>query len=850
MDLVKYSFEVGEQILARRSQADRKRLGQFLTPPTIARYMARQLGPFCDGDTILDPAIGSGVLVSAIIEHLIAAGNPVTLHIDGYEIDPELAQVAVEALERVTTTAAKAGIIVHTKIYNDDFTIEQTSLGPLFDTLAGSRRAYHHIIANPPYFKLNKEDYFKLNKEDSGTHIAGPQIQEHTNIYTLFMALSLELLTPLGRACFIVPRSFCSGAYFANFRKKFIQQALPVSTHLFESRDTVFKHNEVLQENIILTFRKQAIAPTQATRVFHVNISTSQSDADLVEHTVKQKVASSYFLGKRNGTVFFRLPVSELDKHIIDTVDLWPGSLQKFDLAVSTGPVVPFRAEAFLTEETDFKTTAAVPLLWMHNVRKQHIEWPVYKGNKRQGILLAAAAKKLLVPVQNYVLLRRFSAKEETRRLVAAPFIAQQFSAGLDCQWVGLENHLNYIYRKQRELTVEETMGLSALLNSALMDRYFRIVNGNTQVNAAELRALPLPPWEVIHQIGQAVAANDLTSDIEQVVFALLRQTGYLSKTFPTIKETRITMSKIQEAQHILRVLGLPTAQQNEIAALTLLALAHLSEDTPWNEARNPSLRIHDILIEIGKRYGREYAENTRETIRRQVIHQFEQAGLIIRNPDEPGLPTNSPRTHYALNELTLDTVRAYGSPRWTLAVETFTASKGALLDVYQKARDLHTVPLRLAEGEVYHLSPGQHNELQVAIVEEFGPRFAPGSLLLYLGDTADKILILDETKFANLGVLITNHDKLPDIVLYDEERDWVFLVEAVTSHGPISPKRRLELEQMFADCASILIYVTAFPDFATYKGFASDIAWETEVWIAEIPDHLIHFNGGHFLGQ
>ncbi|HOT89997.1 MAG TPA: BsuBI/PstI family type II restriction endonuclease [Anaerolineae bacterium] len=842
MDIVQYSFDVGERILARRSQAERKHLGQFLTPPAVARYMARQLGPFRESDAILDPAIGSGVLVCAVIERLMAEGNPLTLQIDGYEVDPELARATTEILEKVAPIAEEAGINIRMRILNRDFTSEGTSLGPLFDSAGGFSRTYDHVIANPPYFKLNKEDH--------RIQIAGRQVPGHTNIYTLFMALSLNLLVSWGWACFIVPRSFCSGAYFATFRKDFIHQALPVSIHLFESRNTVFKHYEVLQENIILTFQKQATVSRSATRVFHVNISTSQDGVDFIDRLTKHKVASTYFLGKRDGATFFRLPVNELDRHIIDTVDLWSGSLQKFGLAVSTGPVVAFRAKAFLVERTDLKVTEAVPLLWIHNVHKQQIEWPVCRGNKPQSILLAAMDKKLLVPVRNYVLLRRFSAKEERRRLTAAPLIARQFSSGLGCQWIGLENHLNYIYRKQGELTVEETIGLSALLNSALMDRYFRIVNGNTQVNAAELRALPLPPWEVIQQIGQTIAASDSNPDIDQIVFTLLRKTGYLSKTFPTIKETRITMNKIQEAQEILRLFGLPAAQQNEISALTLLALAHLSENTPWNEARNPSLRIHDILVAIGELYGREYAENTRETIRRQVIHQFEQAGLIVRNPDDPGLPTNSPRTHYALNELTLDTLRAYGSPQWRQALETFVVSKGTLLDVYQRSRDFHKVPLRLAEGEVYHLSPGRHNALQAAIVEEFGPRFAPGALLLYLGDTTNKILILDEAKFANLGVLITNHDKLPDIVLYDEERDRVFLIEAVTSHGPISPKRRLELEEMFANCASIIIYITAFPDFATYKSFADVIAWETEVWIAETPDHLIHFNGEHFLDQ
>jgi len=298
-----------------------------------------------------------------------------------------------------------------------------------------------------------------------------------------------------------------------------------------------------------------------------------------------------------------------------------------------------------------------------------------------------------------------------------------------------------------------------------------------------------------------------------------------------------------------LQTLGLPPAQQNEISALTLLALAQLSEDTPWSEAECHNLRIHDILIEIKERYGREYAENTRETVRRQVIHQFEQAGLVLRNPDDLSLPTNSPRTHYALSEMALKAIRAYGSKQWAEAVQIFTDSVGTLLEVYQRKRDQHKIPLRLASGEEFKLSPGKHNELQAAVVTEFGPRFAPGAVLLYLGDTENKKLVLNEEGFESLGVLATSHDKLPDVVLYDKERRWLFLVEAVTSHGPVSPKRRLELEKMFEGCSTGLIFVTAFPDFAAFKNFLNEIAWDTEVWLAEMPDHLIHYNGDRFLG-
>jgi len=856
MNLVIDSFKAGEHILAGRPVQQRKALGQFLTPPIIARYLARQLKPIRDGDHILDPAIGSGVLACAVLERVIQAQDvnapPLTLYIEGYEVDPELAQVARECLAHARESAASYGIDLYTVVHDADFILAHTSPGPLFQ--CPDARHYDHIIANPPYFKLNKQD---------------PRVQAmlaqtigYSNIYALFIARALKLLHPSARASFIVPRSFCSGSYFSAFRKHFMQQALPVAVHLFESRNMVFEHGAVLQENIIFTFRRRLQMVEAALfgndMPFQVAISTSRSAIDLEKGAPSQLIDAPLFLGRPNGALFFRLPTGDLDKELMQTVDAWPGSLHRYGLGVSTGPVVAFRARDYLVDKAAVDAGQAVPLLWMQNVQPQVVAWPVNKRNKPQGILLSAA-EKLLVPLRNYVLLRRFSAKEDRRRLIAAPLIAEQF---VQCgDQIGLENHVNYIYRQASApfgndapflngaLTIEEARGLSVLFNSALVDRYFRILNGNTQVNATELRALPLPPLAIIQQLGQAIVLTGEIPDLDALTFNVLREAGCLPPDFPTIKETRITMGKIQKAQQVLNDLGLPPAQQNEISALTLLVLAQLSENTPWNQVQRHSMRIHDMLNEMKDRYDRDYAENTRETVRRQVIHQFQQAGLVLRNPDAPGLPTNSPRTHYALSNLTLKTLQAYGTPGWKSAVQEFKCKKGALLEVYQKVRHQHKVPLRLADGRTFYLSPGEHNELQTLIIQEFGPRFAPGATVLYLGDTANKKLILEDEIFASLGALVPDHGKLPDVVLFDAERNWIFLIEAVISHGPISPKRYIELEKMFQDCSIGLVYVTAFLDFATFKSFLTKIAWETEVWVAEITGHLIHFNGDRFLG-
>lgn len=714
-DLVSYSLELGGQVLAKQPETQRKQNGQFFTPAAVARYMARQLGPIRAGDRVLDPAIGSGVLACAVIERAIAEGQPHEFWLDGYEIDPELGQTARQVLARAKTCAAQYDIVVHTQVHIGDFVLNSIPPAQPYLFLAENsgypnfQAQYDHIIANPPYFKLNSDD---PRVQATAGHIRG-----HTNIYTLFIALAAKMLTAQGQACFIVPRSFCSGVYFATFRQDLIQDILPVAVHLFESRQNTFKDDAILQENIILTFQRRQRRSIHLPSTARLSISTSKDTAALGNTPIRH-MSLNQFLGRRFGTLFFRLPTGELDEQIISMIDNWTGSLEQYGLNVSTGPVVPFRAQPWLMDIEAVKNGQAVPLLWMHHVKPQQVEWPVTNGHKPQGISLAKEAQPLLVRAANYVLLRRFSAKEEPRRLIAAPFLADRYLY----QWVGLENHLNYIYKKEGSLEIEEALGLSALFNSALLDRYFRIVNGNTQVNATELRVLPLPPLDLIKQIGREVFnENGSLIDIEAVVFSTLRNTGYLLPDFPLIRETRIIMGKIQEAQEVLKMLGLPLAQQNEISALTLLALAQLNEETPWPEAKRQTLRIHDILIEVKERYGREYAENTRETIRRQVIHQFEQAGLVARNPDDPTLATNSPRTHYALSDVAIRTIRAYQSDDWPQAVQDFIASRGTLLELYQKS--------------------------------------------------------------------------------------------------------------------------------LTFKNFLTEIAWETEVWLAEMPDHLIHFNGDRFLG-
>jgi len=309
-------------------------------------------------------------------------------------------------------------------------------------------------------------------------------------------------------------------------------------------------------------------------------------------------------------------------------------------------------------------------------------------------------------------------------------------------------------------------------------------------------------------------------------------------------------MGKLEEAQEILKQLGLPVPQQNELSAYTLLALCRIREDDSWDRTVRSSMKVsNDIMVFVEENYNKKYAPNTRETFRRQVLHQFLQAQIIDINPENKNLSTNSPRTHYALTEEALRVIQSYNTSEWEKELSHFLSNVGTLTETYTKKRSINQIPLILPNGIEINLSPGKHNEVQAAIINEFAPRFAKGGILLYLGDTAKKDLHIEYDTLKELCIPIDQHSKLPDVVILDKEKSWLFLIEAVTSHGPVSPKRIVELEELLTDCSMGKIYVSAFPNMSEFKKHSNSIAWDTEVWIMDIPDHMIHFNGDRFLG-
>lgn len=303
-------------------------------------------------------------------------------------------------------------------------------------------------------------------------------------------------------------------------------------------------------------------------------------------------------------------------------------------------------------------------------------------------------------------------------------------------------------------------------------------------------------------------------------------------------------MDKIQEARRFLQTVGMPKAQQADICCYVLLAMAGIKPDMSWNEAKNEWIRIHDIIQFANTHYGTTYAENSRETFRKQALHRFRTAALVEDN----GKPTNSPNYRYRLTDETLQLIKHMQTQEWEKSVSRFLKYHEKLVDIYASKKKMTMMPVRI-NGADFNFSAGKHNELQKAIIEEFAPRFAPHSECLYVGDTIEKDLVKNVDKLTELGFEITLHDKMPDVVLYKGDKDWIYFIESVTSVGPMDPKRILEIEDMTKGVTAGKIYVTAFLDFKTYKKFSEELAWETEVWIAELPEHMIHLNGDKFMG-
>ena len=771
---------------------------------------------------LLDPGAGAGALTAAFVEQVVGQPRlPREIEVDAWEIDDHLIPMLEQTLARSADLAKSRGVAFRARIHRSDF-VEDMCRRVATDLFGHNADSWDCVITNPPYRKVPANSRVAQILRSVGA--------DATNLYSAFLSLSQKALAPGGELVSITPRSFCNGRYFRDFRRAFLREMSIERIQLFEARDDAFGDDEVLQENIIIHARK---GPQQAE--VELRSSTGKALTDLAT----RMLAFDRIVHPHDAEAFVRIPTDRIGEELAEQMGLLKTSLGALGLSASTGRVVDFRVSSYLRQAVSNETA---PLVYPTHLDHGSVRWPK-AGKKPNAILRHDETESLLVPAGTYVLTKRFSSKEERRRVVAAVVDPDSLPGS---KW-GFENHLNFFHRDGRGLPARLAQGLSVFLNSTILDQFFRQLSGHTQVNVTDLRNLRYPTEDQLLKLGELTlreGVNQSTID-ELVTKVLFAMPPTRKRRADPVKKLR----RVDEAIAVLRAIGMPRQQTNERTALTLLGLLDLKPELPWSEAEAPLVGVTPLMDFFRTNFGKDYAPNTRETIRRQSIHQLLEAGHLLINPDQPERPTNSGNTVYQVTQRFLELVRSFESPSWTQALEQYLRELPPLKARYERERASRQIPVALPTGGVIQLSAGGQNKLIKPIIEEFGPRFTPGAKLLYIGDTTDKFVLFDESGFELLGLTLEEHGKMPDVVLHDRTRNWLVLVEAVTSHGPVDAKRRDELKRLFSGPRAGLVFVTAFLDRRSMTKYLDQISWETEVWVADAPSHLIHFDGERFLG-
>lgn len=305
----------------------------------------------------------------------------------------------------------------------------------------------------------------------------------------------------------------------------------------------------------------------------------------------------------------------------------------------------------------------------------------------------------------------------------------------------------------------------------------------------------------------------------------------------------------IEQARDALYALGFDKPQSNERSALTLLSLLGLRPGSSWANATRELRGVTPLMNWMAQHFDKHYAPNSRETVRRATLHQFVDAALVVLNPDDPARPINSGKSVYQVDELAFTLLRQYGTPEWDKGLPIYLKQRPGQQATYAAARDQAMIPVTLPDGAEIRLTPGGQNTLIRDILQQFCSRWTPGGRVLYVGDAGKSDPIFDVEGFAQYRIVLDKHGKLPDLVISLPDRGWLILVEAANAHGPIDSKRHSELKVLFENDLAGLVYVSCFSSRVAMRKYLSRIAWETEVWCAEDPTHLIHFNGERFLG-
>ncbi len=817
---------------------NRSAFGQYMTPAPISQFMASLFKNFNKDIKLLDAGAGLGSLTASFIERIVSKNNhPNKIKSTLYEIDPLLNSYLKTTISKCKALCLGSNIEFSSKVIKNDFIKAGSGLLCPAHMKNKMNVKYSHAILNPPYKKI-------LSSSDHRKWLRKIGI-ETSNLYTAFLSVAIMMLQEEGEIVAIIPRSFCNGQYFKPFREFLLREVAFKHIHVFESRTNAFKEDAVLQENIIF----HAIKGAKKDKVLITSTSTADfkiaskwkpgaSKLKYITEDMTQRVVSYDCIMKPNDPEhFIHIPTSEREQCVVARMSTFNNTLDELGLGIATGPIVDFRLKKDLRTNMELGTA---PLLYPVHFKNNNLKWPT-NSKKPNAIRISKISKKWLRPNKgHYIVIKRFTSKEEKRRIVATVY-----DSSLPGNLVGFDNKLNFFHKNQKGFSSDIAHGLAVYLNSTLLDLYFRQFNGNTQVNATDLRNILYPDIKILKKFGRAIKKQiPEQKEIDSLIDNVVEKTiGKVQMNPVTIKE------KIDGAINILKAFGLPRAQQNERSALTLLSLLALQPEENWIDAKQPLMGITPIMDFSRQSYGKEYAPNTRETFRRQTMHQFVDAGIAIYNPDQPNRPVNSPKACYQVSPAAFEVIICYETKKWEQSLGSFLKQNKTLSQKYAKERNMKMIPVEVAEGKEINLTPGSHSKLIKDIITEFAPRFAPGSEVIYVGDTGDKVGYFQLKKLKELGVTINKHGKMPDVVLYFKEKEWLLLIESVTSHGPVDGKRQRELRTLFSKAKPGLVYVTAFPSRTIMKEYLPDISWETEVWVAEAPTHLIHFNGIRFLG-
>jgi adenine-specific DNA-methyltransferase len=503
--LLRHALGLQARYERRTCLTERKKKGQFFTPPEVCAFMAGLFSAKTPGTfRLLDPGAGVGSLTAAVCDRFLNLRSLRRLEIHLFENDPEVLPFLRQTITHCVEVLNEHGLLTTYEIHAKDFILDAAATifsPPSLFSDSAEWGEFDGVIMNPPYFKINKASPYSRVMENI--------VHGQPNMYAFFLAAAAQMLRPGGELVAITPRSFCNGLYFRGFRRWFFEKMALDRIHLFESRTETFR--DVLQESIV----------TAAHRLGKPSLNvTVSSSYGLDIHTAKSAaLPTSTVIDDSCGHANVRIAASVEDQAIAEVIESWPHRFPDLGLRISTGPVVMFRAREFLLSQISGKSTA--PLLTVFNVKPFRTEWPLIHKKHPTALKVCPDSYGLLLRTQNYLLLRRFSAKEERRRLTACCLIGSE----VPHPFVALENHLNYIYHAKRELTLDEVYGLSALFNSALLDRYFRMISGNTQVNATEIRSMKFPALEVVSLIGRKV--RELASlDLDVVESLVLRELG------------------------------------------------------------------------------------------------------------------------------------------------------------------------------------------------------------------------------------------------------------------------------------------------------------------------------------